>query len=1662
MTDGPLTHLVLFKLTDSARLFWCIHHLAVDGVSWRILQEDLHTAYTQIAAGQTLQLPAKTSSFKVWAEHLNAYAVSEVLSSERADWQALPSFSLPVDNPSGENRLEYQQDDTISLNRQETEALLREVPTAYNTHINDILLTALALALAKWTKQSRCLIDLEGHGRATLFDDIDLSRTVGWFTTIHPVALTLPSNSFDDLGAALKAIKEQLRAIPHEGIGYGLLTQMGGKVLPKGEILFNYLGQFDPGIEADLFGFAEETTSSDMSLKGPRDHLIDINGAISQGQLSLNWSYSADCWKAQTIKNLAESYKIHLQQLISHCQRGQQGVTPSDFPLVPVLPSTLDALYTQYPGLQDLYPLSPMQQGMLFHALYEPSSGVYFEQMQLTLSNLEPTAFKAAWQYQLERHPILRTAFLTEHQPILQVVQTEVPLLWREQDWRGMSSETQDLQLSALLLKERNQGFDLSKAPLMRFDLIRLSEQRYAFLWHHHHILMDGWCLPITFSEVRESYLAFKQGQTPQLPVRRPYRDYMAWLQQQDSTAAQHYWQQRLAGFITPTKLPIVNHKTENPDYHEIGFNAPNTQRLQQFCQTQRVTLNTLVQGAYALLLSRYSRESDICFGVTVSGRHASLSGIEQMIGLFINTLPLRIDVNPEYCVKDYLLSIQTQHQNDNRYAHSPLFEIQTHSGVPNGTALFDSLLVFENYPLGDALDSNAASYQIEDFQGIEYTNYPLTLAIIPGEVLSFKISYDNNRISQDSIERLWGHLKTLLTALASNPTQSISHLPMLTEKEVQQLQTWNDTATDYPKDLTLVDLFEQQVSITPDNIAVVFEQQQLSYRELNRKANQLAHYLLPFKNGNHDDFLIAIAVERSLEMVIGLLAILKAGGAYVPIDPSYPPDRIRYLLSDSAAPLLLTQSHLKAQLEPKCVVVCLDEVDVASQSSENPALRIQVSDLAYVIYTSGSTGKPKGVMVEHQALLNHMSWMQSLFAFTAKDKFLQKTPFSFDASVWEFYASLLTGGSLVLAKPQGHADINYLVTLLNQQQITVLQLVPSLLKAMLEENEAVPNSLRYLFCGGEALSQEIHRKFYSRQKNTGFYNLYGPTEACIDATCWKSKPLADISIGQPIANTRIYILSAQHQPQPPGIPGELCIAGRSLARGYLNRPELTSEKFLEVELFGKTERIYKTGDLARWLTDGNLEYLGRIDHQIKLRGFRIELGEIETVLRQQTKVKEAVVTLYSADDNKRLVAYLTTEKEPNDLVTELKETLKASLPDYMVPSHFTVLDKLPLTPNGKIDRKALPAPDSNTPIENSLPRDAIELQLLSVWENVLDVHPLGIHDNFFELGGHSLLAVKLMSHIQQHCGVRLPVSALFQSPTIATLAQQLHQDTSPLLTNLVPIQTAGEANPVYALPGAVGSVMYLYPLSSYLGQQQPFYALQTPGLDGSITPDTVEALASFHLQALQQQQPTGPYQLMGHSSGGRVAFEMAWQLEQQGETVAFLAILDTTAPDSNQPNPMADYTELNWLSEIVEVFEEMLGIELNLSLEQLRAMPEIEIAYAKVMQAFVERQIFFAPGAPVDELKALVNTYCITAQGHADYQIPGKLHCPIHLFRASEQMAESEFEDNREAWGWTDCTHAKVEEHWVPGTHMTMMALPHVKTLADKLAQYLRTEVSI
>ncbi|MDM8557191.1 amino acid adenylation domain-containing protein [Candidatus Parabeggiatoa sp. HSG14] len=1403
LEKGPLVRLVFFQLKTEARLFWCIHHLAVDGVSWRILLEDLQTAYYDALSNKSSSLPNKTSAFKTWAEHLNQWAKSDALSAQAKNWHELPKGnSLPIDNPDGNNQIADTQHYTITISAEVTKRLLTETPAAYHTQINDILLTALMLVLQTWTGYKKNLIDIESHGRATLFDDIDLSRTVGWFTSLYTKSLALPTETEEtketDLGLALKAIKEQLRQIPDDGIGYGVLRYLCQEDLPQGQILFNYLGQFDQSISESEWALAPEDSGRSHSLQNEREYLIEINGQIANACLSLTWSYSGEQYQAQTIQRLADNYQQQLQLLIEHCAT-HYGYTPSDFPLARLTQNPLEQIVNTYGNnLANIYPLSPMQQGMLFHTLYAPDSGVYFVQFHCGFTgDLKVEAFRQAWELIVERHSLLRTAFWIEGEKPLQLVCQQVSLPWQYLDWCDLSPSLHQQQLDTLLTTERQQGFELNQAPLIRLQLIRENEKQYRFVCHFHHLLMDGWCLPILFTELLEIYQAYQQGEKPSLPPVRPYQAYLSWLAQQDFTKAQSYWQEQLKGFSAPTPLPIGQSSIQPANYQSVNLilDASLNHQLESFIHQHHLTLNTLVQGAVALLLARYSGESEVVFGITTSGRQVPVVGIEQMLGVFINTLPLRVQLENK-TILNVLQTILQQQQKDNQYAYSSLADIQSWSEVPNGVALFETLVVFENYPVDEKLKKDnlpADSLQLTEVKGIEYTNYPLTLTVVPVDTLHFQLTYDSNRFSLVNMERLLTHLSLLLEGLVTNPTHVWHQLPLLTKEEQQQFITWNQTAINYPSDQTMVDLFQAQVEKTPDNIAVIFEDQQLTYFELNSKANQLAHYLMNL--GITTETLVGICVQRSLEMVMGLLGIQKSGGAYVPLDPDYPASRLQFILEDSKTPVLLTQNHLLAQLPvSQARVICIDDEwgQITIYPNQNPKRQSSPKNLAYIIYTSGSTGKPKGVMIEHVSLLNHMLWMQNTFALSAQDRVLQKTSFTFDASVCEFYAPLMVGGTLLVAKPKGHQEPTYLVKTIQKYNVTALFIVPSLLKMLLKVSDFNKNnSLRYLICGAETLTNQLRETFYNTNLDIPLYNLYGPTETTIDSTYWRCEKNQPITIGRPIANTQIYILDTYHHLTPLGVPGELCIAGSGLARGYLNRPELTSAKFIEIELLGRQQRLYKTGDLARWLPDGHLEYLGRLDHQVKLRGFRIELGEIEATLIQHKAIIDAVVVLYDQKNNPRLVAYVTlseklkvkSEKlmsiEESSLFTELRQWLYESLPEYMIPAHFMVLEKLPLMSNGKIDYHALPKPEqTRSEVANSyvMPQTEAEQKIAQVWQQVLQLEKVGIYDNFFDLGGHSLLIMQVHSKLQILFKKSLSMVDLFQYPTIEALAKHLTQ----------------------------------------------------------------------------------------------------------------------------------------------------------------------------------------------------------------------------------------------------------------------------------------------
>jgi amino acid adenylation domain-containing protein len=824
------------------------------------------------------------------------------------------------------------------------------------------------------------------------------------------------------------------------------------------------------------------------------------------------------------------------------------------------------------------------------------------------------------------------------------------------------------------------------------------------------------------------------------------------------------------------------------------------------------------VQATWGLLLSRYSQETDIVFGATVSGRETSIAGIEAMVGLFINTLPMRIQVKPDTSALTLLKDLQAQLVESNQYSYSSLAEIQTWSEIPRSASLFDSIVVFENYPVDATAVLGNDSFYLENIQVSQQTNYPLTLIALPGEQLQVRISYDTNRFDDGTITRLLGHFQTLLEGIVANPEARVSQLPLLTEFEKNQLLIdGHNPQVDYPVTKCLHQLFEEQVKRTPEAVAVVYSDQQLTYNELNNRANHLAHYLQSL--GVKPDQLVGICLERSLEMIVGLLGILKAGGAYVPLDPEYPIERLSFMLEDAQLSVLLTQQKLGETLpQHQASIICLDTdwEKIAENSQSNPENTVTPDNLAYVIYTSGSTGKPKGVLVNHSNVVRLFAATDAWYNFNSQDVWSLFHSYAFDFSVWEMWGALLYGGRLVV--------VPYLVTrspeafyqLLCQEKVTILNQTPTAFRQLIQAEESLKGSfplsrgdrssttdndlsLRLVIFGGEALEINSLQPWFQRHGDQcpQLVNMYGITETTVHVT-YRPLSMTDLDstasvIGRPIPDLQVYLLDQYLQLVPVGVPGEMYVGGAGVTKGYLNRPELTTERFISSP-FEKDEvipptplnkggnepsKLYKTGDLARYLPKGELEYLGRIDNQVKIRGFRIELGEIEALLASHPQIWETVVIV--RDDttgDKRLVAYIVPQSEKTITINEIRQFLKAKLPSYMIPNAFVILDALPLTANGKIDRRALPPPESSSePSEKYVaPRNPIEDILVNVWSEILKVEKVGINDNFFELGGHSLLATKLVAQIRDRLKVELPLRQLFNSATLAELAQGIEQ----------------------------------------------------------------------------------------------------------------------------------------------------------------------------------------------------------------------------------------------------------------------------------------------
>jgi amino acid adenylation domain-containing protein len=1312
------------------------------------------------------------------------------------------------------------------------------------------------------------------------------------------------------------------------------------------------------------------------------------------------------------------------------------------------------------------FPLSVGQQGLYFLSQLTPDVPVYNECVTLHLGgSLDIAIFEQSFNEILRRHEEWRTCFPLEGGQPVQRICAYQPLSLPAVDLMHLPEAEREMEALRIAAEHAEQPFDFTHGPLLRTLLVRLSDRDTRLFLTMHHLIFDGFSLyQILLPELRAIYEAFLDGRPsplPELPIQ--YADFAVWqqeaLHEERFSAHMEYWKRQLADAPTvldlPTDRPRPLVPTSRGAMYPFALSRDLLDALKDLSLQENVTLFMTMVAAFQTLLRRYCGQEDILLGTPISDRRRP--EVQKLLGFFLNTVALRINSPGDPSFRDLLKQVRKVFLEAQEHQDVPfeylVKELQPER-APGQNPFFQVMITIE--PPLPALASGWTLTPM-DVQA-DAAKFDLYLEIDERpEGLIGRFRYSSDLFDATTIARMFEHWQTLLEGIVAYPERHLSELPLLTEAEKQLLLVeWNNTAKEYPKEKCVHHLFEEQVARTPDAVAAIFEQERLTYQELNRRANQLAHYLQ--QRGVGPDILVGVCMERSLEMVVSLLAILKAGGAYVPLDPTYPHERLLFMLQDAQVSVLLTQERFKAELKQHAAqVICVDAEwatlgeQPGGNPGGNPISEVEPHHLAYMIYTSGSTGKPKGAMNTHRGICNRLLSMQDTYQLQPGEAVLQKTPFGFDVSVWEFFWPLLVGARLVVARPDGHRDSTYLIQLIVEQQITTVHFVPSMLRVFLEHHDVETcSSLKRVTCGGEALSFELQQRFFERL-GAELHNFYGPAEAAVDVTSWACKrgsTLRFVPIGRPIANTDLYVLDAYLNPVPIGVAGELYIGGTGLGRGYFNRPELTAERFIPHPFSSQPgARLYKTGDRVRYLVDGNIEYLGRLDYQTKIRGVRIELGEIEAVLEQHPAVREAVVV--AQDDgsgDKYLVAYVSLHKNETTTISDLHNHLKMHLLANMIPSAFMLLPALPLLPSGKVDRQALPKPDANTTLKEGdfvAPNSTTQYRLVQIWEELLNVHPIGIKDNFFYLGGHSLLAARLMDKIEQSFGKKISPATLFVGPTIEHLTDVLQAESNSSRVPLVGIQTNGSKQPFFYLPGTWNSgASYCFSIARQLGPDQPFYILEPSYSDGPPqVPPTYESMATAQLEAIRTVQPQGPYRLGGFCNGGLGAYEMARQLLAQGEQVDLLVMIDPASPPSSHKLIRRLITRVGnvlgtsqtwqaeWFLRLRHVYKHILRQRNAKTLEEFTAVDPSIYTLFPTAEAIWKDNI-------------AISNWITAGYGYDSY--PGKATV---LLAAAESLGP--------AWQQKVAKEKGIEVRVIPGTHISCRT-DHVLALAEELKRCL------
>ncbi|WP_165975404.1 non-ribosomal peptide synthetase [Actinomadura rubrisoli] len=1541
---GVMAQFVWFAPERGAgRLLIVLHHLVVDGVSWRILVPDLAAAWQQVRAGRAPDLPAVGTSARRWAHALQDEASEADRIAELGRWIEIVERPDPV---LGSRALDPAVDtastvDAVSLELPEpvTEALLTAVPAAFHGGVNDGLLAGLALAVRRWRRdrgveETSALIRLEGHGREEqVVPGADLSRTVGWFTTMFPVRVDVDGFDVDEAlaggpaaGGAVKAVKEQLLAVPDKGIGFGLLRHLNPATAaeldwhPVPQISFNYLGRIGAGdLPEDLRGggwtLAPDALglTADLDPDMPALGTLDISAYVTDSpdgpRLNARVAFPTGVLSRAEAQELADLWRQALEGLAGHvASGGAGGLTPSDLPLVPVSQSDIEAWEERYPGLRDVWSLTPLQFGLLFETmrLEEGAFDPHLVQVAFHVQGrVDPDRMRVAAQALLDRYPNLRAAFTTGADgDLVQLIAGDVEVPWRVVDLRDLGERAREEAYERILAEDHYATFDPAKPPLLRASLVLTGPERSELVMTVHHVLFDGWSFPLLVRDLVRLYAV--EGDVTALPKAPEYREFLRWLSRRDEEAAARAWAKELAGVGEPTLLspgPMDDVETEERvGQVDVPLPLEEAEALRRRAVELGVSMGTLVQGVWGIMLGQLTGHQDVLFGTSVSGRPPEVPGVDAMVGLFVNSLPVRVEYAPADTLAEVLRRLQERQTALLDHHHYGLHRIQRSTGM---STLFNTIVLFQSFPVdkeGLIEANSAAGITVADLSPSAGAPYLVGLAADAEPHLRMILQYNRTGIGRRQVELIAGRVVRVLRALAADPDTPVGAVDVLDPAERERLfRVFNDTASPTPP-RTVPELFERQVSAVPDADAVLFEDRSVTYRELDERSNRLARALIA--RGVGPETVVGVALRRSPEWCVTVLAVMKAGGAYLPLDPAYPADRLAFMVRDSATRLILVDEGTAERLpELPAETLRLDDPEFASAvaaagpgplTDRDRLGALRVANTAYVIYTSGSTGQPKGVVVTHTGFANAVAVIADLLKVTSGSRVLQFASPSFDVSVGEMCMSLLSGAVLVMADADRLAAGAPLAGTVAEYRVSHAILPPALLPAMPEGSLETVESL---MVAGEAVSPELVATWSAGRR---MFNGYGPTETTVGVTVAELTADGRVPIGRPILNTRLYVLDAAMRPVPAGVPGELYISGAGLTRGYLRRPGLTGQRFVACPFGAPGERMYRTGDLVAWTPDGELEFHGRADTQVKIRGFRVEPGEIEAVLSGRPGVDQAAVVVRAGrDGDNQLVAYVVPASGQGLAVEELRRHVAERLPDYMVPAAFMTLDRLPLTPNGKVDRDALPDPEF-TGAAYRAPRTALERTLAALYAEVLELDQVGIDDGFFDLGGHSLRITRLLSRIQAELGVRVPIRAMFTATTVATLAAYMEERASAGVRELadpfatvLPMREGGAGTPVWFIHPGAGLCWSYLGFAQQLGDR-PVYGIQARGFDGAPPPESTAAMLAEYVEQILTVQPEGPFHLVGHSTGGTYAQAIAAELRGRGFEVPVLALLDS------------------------------------------------------------------------------------------------------------------------------------------------------------------------